>query len=68
MHATLPQMLRGWGRIYSGTSRRRPWRILAVALFLLVCGFSAYAALGYNGINEDYTDDFNGTSASAPQI
>lgn len=24
--------------------------------------------LGYNGINEDYTDDFNGTSASAPQI
>ncbi len=45
MHATLPQMLRGWGRIYSGTSRRRPWRILAVASFLLVCGFSGYAAL-----------------------
>ncbi|MGB7158328.1 MAG: glycosyltransferase family A protein [Tepidisphaeraceae bacterium] len=47
MHATLPQMLRGWGRIYSGTSRRRPWRILASAAFILVCGFSAYAALAW---------------------
>ncbi len=48
MHANLPQMLRGWGRIYSGTSHRSPWRILAVATFLLVCGFSAYAALGWS--------------------
>lgn len=48
MHATLGQMLRGWARIYSGTSRRRPWRILAVASFLLVCGFSAYPALAWS--------------------
>lgn len=48
MHANLGQMLRGWGRIYSGTSRRRPWRILAVASFLVICGFSAYAALAWS--------------------
>jgi glycosyltransferase involved in cell wall biosynthesis len=47
MHATLRQMLRGWGRIYSGTSRRRPWRILGAIAFVLVCGFSAYAALAW---------------------
>ena len=47
MHATLRQMLRGWGRIYSGTNRRSPWRILAATAFVLVCGFSAYAALGW---------------------
>jgi glycosyltransferase involved in cell wall biosynthesis len=45
MHATLPQMFRGWARIYSGTSRRRPGRLIALALYLLVCGFSVYAAL-----------------------
>lgn len=53
MHATLGQMLRGWARIYSGTSRRRPWRILAVALFLLICGFSAYAALAWSFLSGD---------------
>jgi len=47
MHATLGQMLRGWGRIYSGTSRRRPWRILAAAAFVAVCGLSAYVALAW---------------------
>jgi chlorobactene glucosyltransferase len=47
MHATLPQMLRGWGRIYSGTSRRSPWRIIGAALFVVLCSFSGYAALGW---------------------
>jgi hypothetical protein len=49
MHATLPQMFRGWARIYSGTTRRRAGRIVAVALFVLVCGFSAYPALAWAG-------------------
>lgn len=47
MHATLPQMFRGWGRIYSGTGRRSPWRIIAAMIFLVVSGFSAYAALAW---------------------
>ena len=47
MHATLPQMLRGWGRIYSGTSRRSPWRIIWAALFLNLSCFSGYVALGW---------------------
>jgi len=37
--------LDGWGRIYSGTSRRSPWKILLAMLFLLVCGFSVYPIL-----------------------
>jgi hypothetical protein len=47
MHATLPQMLRGWGRIYSGTSRRSPWRIIGAAVFVVVCSFTGYAALAW---------------------
>jgi hypothetical protein len=47
MHATLSQMFRGWARIYSGTTRRRPGRIIAVALFILFCGLSAYPALAW---------------------
>jgi len=47
MHATLRQMLRGWGRIYSGTNRRSPWRIIAALFFVALCGFSAYVALGW---------------------
>jgi hypothetical protein len=45
MHATLGQMFRGWARIYSGTTRRKPGRIIAAALFILICGFCAYPAL-----------------------
>jgi cellulose synthase/poly-beta-1,6-N-acetylglucosamine synthase-like glycosyltransferase len=50
MHANLGQMMRGWSRIYSGTARRRPWRILATLLFILVCGFSVYAAIIAGGV------------------
>ncbi len=35
MHSTYLQMLNGWGRIYSGVSSRRPWRILAAMLVVL---------------------------------
>jgi hypothetical protein len=47
MHATLAQMFRGWARIYSGTTRRKSGRIIAVALFVLFCSFSAYAAMAW---------------------
>ena len=43
MHTSLHQMFHGWGRIYSGSARRRPWRILSTILFLVVCGLSVYA-------------------------
>ncbi len=45
MHATLRQMYHGWGRIYSGTSRRRMKNILLAILFFLVSGLSVYPAL-----------------------
>jgi cellulose synthase/poly-beta-1,6-N-acetylglucosamine synthase-like glycosyltransferase len=35
MHSTYRQMLSGWGRIFSGVSGRKPWRILAAAAFVL---------------------------------
>ncbi|MDQ3439497.1 MAG: hypothetical protein M3478_04010, partial [Planctomycetota bacterium] len=64
MHATLPQMLRGWGRIYSGTSRRSPWRIIWAALFLILCGFSGYVALAW-GLTVAARD---GWGAAAPWL
>jgi chlorobactene glucosyltransferase len=45
MHATLNQMLHGWGRIYSGTSRRKMGRITLGILFLLISALSAYPML-----------------------
>jgi cellulose synthase/poly-beta-1,6-N-acetylglucosamine synthase-like glycosyltransferase len=44
MHSSYRQMLNGWGRIYSGVSSRRPWRILAAIGFAL-SGMLAYVAL-----------------------
>jgi cellulose synthase/poly-beta-1,6-N-acetylglucosamine synthase-like glycosyltransferase len=35
MHSTYRQMLHGWGRIYSGVSSRKPWRILGAILVVL---------------------------------
>ena len=47
MYATLRQMFQGWGRIYSGTTQRRPWRILAAMWFTVVSIVSAYPALAW---------------------
>jgi cellulose synthase/poly-beta-1,6-N-acetylglucosamine synthase-like glycosyltransferase len=47
MHSTWSQMLNGWGRIYSGTARRRTPRIIAAMLFVLIAGFSLFPALCY---------------------
>ncbi len=46
MHSTLHQMFNGWARIYSGTARRRAWRILSAIGFIIVALFSVYPALG----------------------
>jgi chlorobactene glucosyltransferase len=45
MHATLSQMLHGWGRIYSGTSRRGMGRIALAMLLLPIIGLSVYPML-----------------------
>jgi cellulose synthase/poly-beta-1,6-N-acetylglucosamine synthase-like glycosyltransferase len=45
MHSTLRQMFHGWGRIFGGTHRRNPSRILRAMAFLVICGFSVYPAL-----------------------
>jgi len=44
MHSTYRQMQSGWGRIYSGVSSRRPWRILGAI------GFALSGLLVYPGI------------------
>jgi hypothetical protein len=44
MYATLPQIIRGWARIYSTTNQRRIGRIVAALVFFLVSALSAYPA------------------------
>jgi cellulose synthase/poly-beta-1,6-N-acetylglucosamine synthase-like glycosyltransferase len=48
MHANFPQMLHGWGRIYSGSVRRNPARILAAMLFIVISGLSLYPAIAWS--------------------
>jgi cellulose synthase/poly-beta-1,6-N-acetylglucosamine synthase-like glycosyltransferase len=47
MHSNLRQMFNGWARIFSGTSRRSPWRILGAMWFLIASVFTAYPALAW---------------------
>jgi chlorobactene glucosyltransferase len=47
MHSNLRQMFNGWARIYSGTSRRRPWRIIGAMIFTLVSILTVYPALAW---------------------
>jgi chlorobactene glucosyltransferase len=47
MYSSLPAIFRGWSRIYYAARVGSMWRILAAAAFVIVCGFSAYAALAW---------------------
>ena len=47
MYAGLAEIFRGWGRNFYAGSLGRPWRILAAMGFLLVCGLSVFAAIGW---------------------
>lgn len=47
MYSSLPAILRGWGRNFFAGSLGRPWRILLGILFIVLCSYSAYAALGW---------------------
>ena len=50
MHATFSKMVHGWGRIYSGSARRRQGPIIAAIAFVILAGFSVWPAMAY-GIN-----------------
>jgi cellulose synthase/poly-beta-1,6-N-acetylglucosamine synthase-like glycosyltransferase len=45
MHNNLRQMFNSWARIYSGTLRRNPQRILAAIVFVLLSIFTVYPAI-----------------------
>lgn len=47
MYSSLGAIFRGWSRIYYAARVGSPWRVLAAALFVIVCGFSVYAALAW---------------------
>lgn len=48
MYSSLEGIIRGWSRIYYAARVGSPWRVLAAAAFVIVCGFSAYAAIGWS--------------------
>jgi cellulose synthase/poly-beta-1,6-N-acetylglucosamine synthase-like glycosyltransferase len=59
MHSNLRQMFNGWSRIYSGTPRRRPWKILWAMWFILSAILTVYPALAW-GIHAAVSDhNFN---------
>ena len=47
MYSSLPAIFRGWSRIYYAARVGSPWRVLAAAAFVILCGFSAYVALAW---------------------
>jgi chlorobactene glucosyltransferase len=54
MHSNLHQMFNGWARIYSGTARRKPWRILCAMWFILTGVLTLYPAAAYGLITLDW--------------
>ena len=47
MYSSLGAIFRGWSRIYYAARVGSPWRVLAALSFVLVCCFTAYAALAW---------------------
>jgi glycosyltransferase involved in cell wall biosynthesis len=47
MYSSLGAIFRGWSRIYYAARVGSPWRILAALLFVILCCFTAYAAVGW---------------------
>jgi uncharacterized BrkB/YihY/UPF0761 family membrane protein len=47
MYSSLGAIFRGWSRIYYAAQVGSPWRVLAAAAFVVLCGFSAYLALAW---------------------
>ena len=68
MHSDLAQMCHGWGRIYAGSNRLNPSRIIGSILFLLACGFSAYPALLWSIIAAAGWGEFRWLAASVSHL
>jgi cellulose synthase/poly-beta-1,6-N-acetylglucosamine synthase-like glycosyltransferase len=64
MHSTLRQMFHGWARIYSGTSRRSPWRIIGAMALLVLCGFTLYPAVAWGVVRAARASEFGWLIAS----
>ena len=47
MYSSLAGIIRGWSRIYYAARVGSPWRVLLALAFVVLCCFSAYAALGW---------------------
>ena len=47
MYSSPAAVFRGWSRQFYAGSLGKPWRILAAIAFMLICCFSAYAAIGW---------------------
>ncbi len=47
MYDSLPTIMRGWSRIFFGSSCGSPWRSLAVMFFILIGCYSAFAAAAW---------------------
>jgi chlorobactene glucosyltransferase len=47
MYDSLSTIMRGWSRIFFGSSSGSPWRILAVSAIILLSCFSAYGAIAF---------------------
>lgn len=60
MHTHWRQMLHGWGRIYSGTARRKPGRILAAMAFIVFCGLRFYMAILHVIVHHAFTPGWIG--------
>jgi cellulose synthase/poly-beta-1,6-N-acetylglucosamine synthase-like glycosyltransferase len=66
MHTNFQQMLHGWGRIYSGSVRRRPAPILLGMLFIVISGLTVYPAAIYAAVCwKDHADWFWLAAAAA---
>jgi chlorobactene glucosyltransferase len=47
MYSSLAAIFRGWSRIYYAAQVGSPWRVLAAATFVVLCGFTGYLALAW---------------------
>ena len=47
MYSSLDAIFKGWGRIFYAGRAGSPWRVIVAVILLLLCGFSAYAALAF---------------------
>src|SRR5262249_4872914 len=55
MHKSIEELFHGWARIFSGTSRRSPWRIVLAIGFACASMLSVYPALAW-GIHQASSD------------